>query len=127
MPEQQGQAQQVLTAEEVRQIVGEYFDSLGGRIDTFADTQAESNSELADKLDDVSLSVSGLSTEIDSRLLSAQDLGVVEVRATGSQVDTAKSALKVLCTEGLVLIVVLSINAGLLGWQAFRGRFVSNG
>lgn len=126
MPEQ-GQAQQALTAEEVRQIVGEYFDSLGGRIDTFADSQAVADSELADRLDNVSDSVSVLAADLDSKTVSAQDLGVVEVRATGSQVDTAKSALQVLCTEGLVLIVVLSINAGLLGWQAFRGRFVSNG
>lgn len=126
MPEQ-GQAQQALTAEEVRQIVGEYFDTLGGQIDTFADSQAVADSELADRLDNVSSSVSLLAADLDSKTVSAQDLGVVEVRATGSQVDTAKSALQVLCTEGLVLIVVLSINAGLLGWQAFRGRFVSNG
>ena len=126
MPEQ-GQAQQALTAEEVRQIVGEYFDSLGGRIDTFADSQAVADSELADRLDNVGSSVSALAADLDTKTVSARDLGVVEVRATGTQVDTAKSALKVLCTEGLVLIVVLSINAGLLGWQAFRGRFVSNG
>lgn len=49
---------------------------------------------------------------------------VYEVRATQSQVDTAKQALSILCTEGLVLIVVVSVCAGLIGWRCFSGRWV---
>lgn len=127
MPEQQGQAQQALTAEEVRSIVDEslsgfdFATAVGGSEGGIADTLVL----LDGKVDGLALDLSQVRTDLAA--MEDASGAVVEVRATATQVETAKSALRVLCTEGLVLIVVLSINAGLIGWQAFRGRFVSNG
>lgn len=117
MPEQ-GQQQPTLTAEDVRIIVSE-------ALELRADSDALLLSDVNNRFDALDSAVSSMAETVET--IDGRSEGVMEVRATSSQVDTAKGALRVLCTEGLVLIVVLSINAGLLGWQAFRGRFVSNG
>lgn len=117
MPEQQEQTQG-LTADDVREVVEQALSD-------YDEVQSERIDALGVRVDNVGTGVGTLRDSLASVAPAAD--AVYEVRATSSQVDTAKSALRVLCTEGLVLIVVLSINAGLLGWQAFRGRFVSNG
>lgn len=114
----EGQATSTLTADVVRAI-------LRDELATLSESQSERDYSIAGRLDSLDGSVMQLSQDVQG----AQPVegAVYEVRATGSQVETAKQALSVLCTEGLVLIVVMSINVGLLGWRAFTSRWLANG
>lgn len=45
------------------------------------------------------------------------------VRVDASQVETAKGALRVLCTECLLVVIVLALIAGLQGWKVVAERW----
>lgn len=48
---------------------------------------------------------------------------VQTVRVDASQVETAKGALRVLCTECLLVVIVLALIAGLQGWKVVAERW----
>lgn len=45
------------------------------------------------------------------------------VRLDASQVETAKVYARVACTEGLIVVVLLALQAGLLAWQIVSDRW----
>lgn len=111
------QTSQGITTSDVQSIVD-------GAFDAFALSQQRRDETLEQRLSAIEGSFSDLSSLVEA---SGDTEGVVyEVRATSSQVETAKSALRLLCTECLVLIVVMSICAGLLAWRAFTARWFTS-
>lgn len=67
-------------------------------------------------------SVAALSAQVEGT--APDDTLTYTVRIEQSQVQTAKQAVSLLCTELLVLIVVLCVGVGLLGWAAFTKRWL---
>lgn len=104
------------TAPTIEQIRAEIDAALLAYDETLVSRDDALNSRLETLEGDVSAlgeSVGGLSPD-----------GVVyEVRATDSQVETAKGAVRLLATEGLFLLVALALCCGLLGWRAFADRW----
>lgn len=109
------QQQQGATVEQVAEIVAQAFEA-------YSEADSGRADALAERLDGISADVAALGAEFEAS--QPVEGYVYEVRATQSQVDTAKSALRILCTEGLLLLVVMSICAGLMAWRAFSGRWV---
>lgn len=109
------QQQQGATVEQVAEVVAEAFEA-------YSEAESGRADALAERLDGISADVAALGAEFEAS--RPAEGCVYEVRATASQVETAKSALRILCTEGLLLVVVMSICAGLMAWRAFSGRWI---
>lgn len=67
-------------------------------------------------------SVADLSAQIEGT--TPDETVTYTVRIDPQQVETAKGAVSLLCTELLVLLVVMCVGVGLLGWQAFTRRWL---
>ena len=102
-----------LTAEQVREVV---TDALG-----------ESNSQTNDALNNLSKDVELLGESVrtlqDTQSESANTETVYTVRADSSQVETAKACARIVCTEGLIVCLLLALVAGLNAWHILSGRW----
>ena len=98
---------QQLSGDEVRQIVTDAVNSL-----------VESDNAKYDALsrDLATLGEDIRSVAADDGQQSEGDV-VYVVRLDASQVDTAKSFGRVLCTEGLLLVILLAVTCGMLGFR----------
>ena len=100
-----GTADTQLTREDVQQIVSDAVTSSQSVDDAAYSQLANSVSELGDTV----------------RLLAANEEQTSEdlqvVRIDPSQADTAKAAVRLAVTEGLITVLLLACIAGLVGWQ----------
>lgn len=78
---------------------------------------------IAEDLDSLA---SGVAALADSPSPS-DDSAVYSVQLVPSQVDTAKGAARVLCTEGLILVVLLSALLGLEFFRVFTEKWGHHG
>lgn len=103
-----------LTGDEVRQIVTDAVSSL-----------VESDNAKYDSLSrDLATLGNDLRTLASDEGSEQSDSDVVYVVALdSSQLDTVKSFGRVLCTEGLLLLIVCAISAGLLAWRLVSDRW----
>ena len=100
-----------LTVDDVREIVNISNDAEGARLDSLAGEVS--------KLGDA---VKSLSETRDASQDASDDV-VYTVAISPSQVETAKGAVRVACTEGLICIVLLAAMLGLVGWHVLSGRW----
>lgn len=100
-----------LTLDDVREIVNTSSDAEGARLDSLAGEVA--------KLGD---SIRSLS-EAEGASQEANDDVIYTVAISPTQVETAKGAVRVACTEGLICIVLLAALLGLVGWHVLSGRW----
>lgn len=64
----------------------------------------------------------GSNAETDEEQTSADDVTYM-VRLDSSQVEVAKSAARLVCTEGLFVIILLATLCGLTLWQILQSRW----
>lgn len=115
--EQVQEPQGQLTSEEVRQIVTDAVNSLVESDNAKYDALSQDLRTLGDDIRNVA--------ESDEAEDEQSEEIVYVVRLDASQTDTAKAFGRVLCTEGLLLLIVCSIVAGLLAWQLVSDRWRS--
>lgn len=95
-----------LTIEDVREIVNTSSDAEGARLDNLA-------GEVSKLVDAVNVLNSDESSSADSD-------EIYTVAISHSQVETAKGAVRLACTEGLVCIALLSAVLGVQLFALFR-------
>lgn len=101
--------------EDVNTHVDARTDILGGQLDGIDNT-------LSVRLGAIDDGLAALSSDLESA--TPTDETVYVVRLDPSQVETASGVLRILCTEGLLLVVAVSVCAGLLAWQTFTRRWL---
>lgn len=116
-PEPVTNAKPEVTIDGIRNVVTDAVNSSGEKQDA-------SIQDLGAKVGDLQESIRLLSEKQEDSQQS-QDV-VYVVRLDSSQVDTAKAATRVVCTEGLILIILLAVSCGLQAWRVLSGRW-SNG
>lgn len=101
----------VLTAQDVREIVNDAFASSN-------DAQQVAIEGLASNVESLSESVSMLQASEQQ-----EQSDTLLVRLEPSQVETFKSGARVVCTEGLVVVLLLAVLVGLQCFRIFTGRW----
>lgn len=105
------EGQDVLTAQDVRQIVTDAIASSN-------DAQQVAIEGLASNVESLSESVSMLQASEQQ-----EQSDTLLVRLEPSQVETFKSGARVACTEGLVVVLLLALLVGLQCFRIFTGRW----
>ena len=101
-----------LSADDVQRIVSDTVGTLQRSQDVQFAGLSEDVSALGESISLLAASDEGQSSE-----------GTTLVRVDSSQVETAKGALRVLCTEGLLVVILLALIAGLQGWRIVADRW----
>lgn len=100
-----------LTAQEVREIVTDAFESSN-------DAQQVAIEGLAANVQSLSESVSMLQASEQQ-----EQSDTLLVRLEPSQVETFKSGARIVCTEGLLVVILLGVLVGLQCFRIFTGRW----
>lgn len=109
----QDNTQESLTIEDVRQVVSDAQGAIN-------DAEQHRYDVLVDEVHLVGDSVQLLATSQDEE---QQEDVTYTVRLDSSQVETGKAAARVLCTEGLLVVLLLSIQVGISGWRLVCDRW----
>lgn len=115
MPEEERQEQQTqqetqsepISADDVRQMVND-------AVNTLQESDNAKYDALAGDIANLGSDVRVLMTKSDEQ---PSEEVVYVVRLDASQTDTAKSFGRVLCTEGLLLVILLAVVCGLMGFR----------
>lgn len=105
------EGQDVLTAQDVRDIVNDAFARTN-------DAQQVAIEGLASDMQSLSESVSMLQA---SEQNAQSDTLLVRLEPT--QVETFKSGARIVCTEGLLVVILLGVLVGLQCFRIFTGRW----
>lgn len=105
------EGQDVLTAQDVRDIVNDAFESTN-------DAQQVALEGLAANVQSLSESVSMLQASEQN-----EQSDTLLVRLESAQVETFKSGARIVCTEGLLVVVLLGVLVGLQCFRIFTGRW----
>lgn len=116
-PEVKGENDSSVTLDGIRTVVSDVVDSSQSKQDAAI-------SDLGTKVNGLGDAIKVLSENQDKNENSADEV-VYVVRLDSSQVDTAKAATRVACTEGLILIILLALSCGLQAWRVLSGRWSS--
>ena len=103
-----------LTAEDVSRAVDE-------SLRVYQEHNDAAIGELSSNVQSLGQSVQLLAANDEQQQQDQQQVQTVRVDA--SQVETAKGALRVLCTECLLVVIVLALIAGLQGWAVVAERW----
>ena len=106
---------QQLSGDEVRQIVTDAVNGLIESDNAKYDALSQDLRTLGEDIRKVA--------ESDDSEDGQSDEVVYVVSLDASQTDTAKSFGRVLCTEGILILIVCSIVAGLLAWRLVSDRW----
>lgn len=105
------EGQDVLTAQDVRQIV--------------TDAIASSNDAQQVAIEGLAANVQSLSDSVSMLQASEQQeqSDTLLVRLEPTQVETFKSGARIVCTEGLLVVILLGVLVGLQCFRIFTGRW----